>query len=90
MEHFGHQTVRARKVHECTNCGADIPLGTKYLRQCVADCGMLQTVKTHPKCAELYSVLGCDEATDWVSFREDCYAYGGRGPFPWEFGYHAE
>jgi hypothetical protein len=89
-EAFGHQTVRARKPHQCDNCAATIPKGSLYLRQCVADGGMLQTVRVHPVCAQLVSILGYDveDPWDWGEFREDAYAYGGAGPFPWEPRYY--
>lgn len=91
MDRFGHQTVKARKPHLCANCAASIPVGTLYLRQCVADAGMLQTVKAHPRCAQLSGEIGydADEAYDWEDFRQDCYMYGGPGPFPWEPRFYA-
>jgi hypothetical protein len=62
-----------------------------YGRECVADAGFMQNVRFHLRCAELASVLGYDTDQPWVwdEFRQDAYAYGGAGPFPWEARYYA-
>lgn len=90
METFGYASVKATKPHECSNCGADIRVGTLYRRWVSADAGMLQTVRSHPRCAELWGEIGYDWTTvhDWAEFRQDCYVYGGTGPFPWESRYY--
>lgn len=90
MVSFGYGTRRARKQHTCSNCGGEIRPGTDYRRWCCADgAAGAQTVRVHPRCAELWVELGYDwmNESDWGEFRQDCHAYGGPGPFPWEAGF---
>jgi hypothetical protein len=91
-DNFGHETVKARKRHTCSNCCGEIRPGTFYLRQTYADAGVIQTLRTHPRCAELWFVLGFDpdSAVDCGDFRQECHAYGGSGPFPWESRFYEE
>jgi hypothetical protein len=84
---FGAETRVARKPHICAYCLATIQKGSAYHRWASADEGTVVTVVAHSQCIDLWRQIdpGADEIPmEPYEFRQDCHAYGGPGPFPWE------
>lgn len=89
MQVFGDETRLARREHRCSYCDGAIRKGSTYRRWASEDGGQVCTVRAHPDCVALWRVVQPYEdeiPLDPYEFRQDCYAYGGPGPFPWEGG----
>jgi hypothetical protein len=87
MQTFGDEVRKARKARRCGYCGGWILAGAEYRRWASEDGGRVHAVHAHAECVSLWETLQpCSDETpsDPYEFRQDCYAYGGPGPFPWE------
>jgi len=44
--------IRARKAHQCDDCGEAIESGTEYVRSAIAGDATVWTWREHPRCAD--------------------------------------
>lgn len=52
----------ARAAHQCDECGTEIAVGTRYVRQRNVSEGEAYTYKAHPECLEVARAMD----TDWA------------------------